>query len=482
MADHQETRKGESLVQEEIRVRLIISQEERYNESAEGGTREDRFMVYVTTFVVACGYYAFGSCVWYSSPTQFAIREDVHLSLAEYSMFGSILTFGGMIGAITCGKIADYIGRKRTMILSSGICIAGWLSIYSAQEPILLDIGRLATGYGVGVFSYVIPVFIAEIAPKDLRGTLAMFCGVVLCTGVCVSFIIGTMLTWRALALTGIIPCALLIFGLFIIPESPRWLAKQGNEKEFEASLRRLRGKNADISEEAAEIQEYIETLGKLPKANLFDLFRKRYLGSVKIGVGLMVFQQLGGTSGICFYVSSIFQSSGFPANVGTISYAILQVITTTLGGILIDRAGRKPLLVVSGAGQVLGCLLTGSSFFLKEHGLALGAAPALAVIGMLLYAGAFSIGMGVIPWLVMSEIFPVNIKGVAGSLAALVNWSGAWVCTLTFNFLMSWSSYGTFTLYAAINALAIVFVIKVVPETSGRTLEQIQAAIDSSI
>ncbi|XP_057782551.1 sugar transporter ERD6-like 7 isoform X2 [Salvia miltiorrhiza] len=442
---------------------------------------EDRFMVYLSTFVAVCGSYAFGSCIGYSSPTQFAIREDVNLSLAEYSLFGSILNFGAMIGAVTCGQIADRIGRKGAMIVSSLFCTMGWLSIYIAEDALLLDIGRLATGYGMGVFSYVVPVFIAEISPKELRGALTTINQLMIVTGVSVSFVVGTLITWRDLALVGIIPCAVLLVGLSVIPESPRWLAKQGKHKEFEASLRRLRGKGADVSAEAAEIQDYIETLERLPKAKLLDLFQKRYLSSVTIGVGLMVCQQFGGINGVCFYTSSIFESAGFPAEVGTIIYAILQVIVTALGAAFIDRAGRKPLLVISGSGLVLGCLLTGSSFFVKEYGIAEGAAPALAVSGILVYIAAFSAGMGAVPWVVMSEIFPINIKGVAGSLATLVNWFGAWACSYTFNFLMSWSSYGTFILYGGVNALAIVFVIKVVPETKGRTLEQIQAAINSS-
>lgn len=482
MAIKQDIERVENSVQEDITVPLIHEDKGGYGieDQKKDNRKGHQWMVYLSTFVAVCGSYAFGSCAGYSSPTQSAITEDLNLSLAEYSLFGSILTFGAMIGAITSGKIADFIGRKGALRVSSAFCVAGWLAIYFAEGPWSLDIGRLATGYGMGVFSYVVPVFVAEISPKNLRGALTTTNQLMIVTGVSVAFILGTVLTWRALALTGLIPCAVLLIGLFFIPESPRWLAKTGREKDFEDALQRLRGKDFDISEEAAEIQDYIETLERLPKANLVDLFQRRYLRSVTIGVGLMVFQQFGGINGIVFYVSSIFESAGFPSDTGTIIYACLQVVVTALASILIDRAGRKPLLLVSASGLILGCLLAGLSFYFKTYGVAVKAAPALAVTGILVYVVAFSAGMGAVPWVVMSEIFPINVKGVAGSLATLVNWFGAWAVSYSFNFLMSWSSYGTFIIYAAINALSIFFVILVVPETKGRTLEQIQAAINS--
>ncbi|KAF3642929.1 Sugar transporter ERD6-like 16 [Capsicum annuum] len=463
--------------EDHIRAPLITQTNTRVTEAK----RQDRCMVYLSTFIAVCGSFTFGSCAGYSSPTQSAIREDLNFSIAEFSLFGSILTFGAMIGAITSGPIADYIGRKGAMRMSSAFCVAGWLAIYYAQGALSLDIGRLATGYGMGVFSYVVPVFIAEISTTDLRGALTSIHQLMISAGVSVSFIIGTMLTWRALALAGLVPCAILLFGLFIIPESPRWLAKIGHQKEFEIALRRLRGKDADISEEAAEIQDYMKTLEKLPKANLFDLFQRRYLRSVIVGVGLMVFKEFGGLSGIIFYTSSIFESSGFPSEIGTIIFSIMKVCITALGTTLIDRVGRKPLLLVSATGVVIGCILTGTSFYLKGHEIAIKEAPILVVIGILVYIGSFSVGMGIIPWVMMSEIYPINVKGAAGSLTTVVKWFGAWVCSYTFNFLMTWSSFGTFILYAAVNALCILFVIKIVPETKGRTLEQIQAAINTS-
>ncbi|KAG9145716.1 hypothetical protein Leryth_011158 [Lithospermum erythrorhizon] len=477
-----DTDKGETSLREEIREPLIQQKKGEANKEDEfNGSKEDRTMLYFSTFVAVCGSFAFGSCAGYSSPAQFEITDELKLSIAEYSLFGSILTFGAMIGAITSGPIADFIGRKGAMRMSSAFCSAGWLAIYFAEGVLPLDIGRLATGYGMGVFSYVVPVFIAEIAPKDLRGALTTINQLMICSGVSVAFILGTKLRWRILALTGVAPCVVLLLGLFIIPESPRWLARRGQQKEFEAALRKLRGPNNDITEESAEIKDYVETLERLPKAQIFDLFQRRYLLSVIVGVGLMVFQQFGGINGIVFYLTSIFESAGVPADIGTITYAIIQVVITGLGALLIDKTGRKPLLVVSGSGLVLGCILAAISFYLKENGMAPSAVPILTVTGILVYVASFSIGMGAIPWVVMSEIFPINIKGVAGSLATLVNWFGAWACSYTFNFLMTWSSWGTFVLYAIINAVSILFVIKVVPETKGRTLEQIHAAMAAS-
>uniref|UniRef100_A0A7N1A2V2 Major facilitator superfamily (MFS) profile domain-containing protein n=1 Tax=Kalanchoe fedtschenkoi TaxID=63787 RepID=A0A7N1A2V2_KALFE len=449
MAIKDDIQSAENSNQEDIQEPLILQHQKslkhggRTADEAQTSRKENLWMVYLSTFVAVCGSYEFGTCVGYSSPTQAAIIEDLGLSVGEYSVFGSILTVGAMIGAVTSGPIADFVGRKGAMRVAAAFCFIGWLAIYFAKEPMLLDFGRLTNGFGMGVFSYVVPVLIAEISPKNLRGALTTLNQVMICSGVSISFVIGTVVTWRTLALIGIIPCGIVILGLFLIPESPRWLAKKGYQKEFIDALQKLRGRDADISQESTEIQEYIETLDRLPKASLLDLFQRRYLSSVTIGVGLMVFQQFGGINGICFYVSSIFESAGFSPSLGTIIYAIIQVVITALCSPVIDRAGRKPLLLVSATGLVIGCLLTGASFYLKDHNMSANAVPALALSGILVYIGSFSAGMGAVPWVVMSEIFPINIKGKAGSLATLVNWFGAWAVSYTYNYLISWSSYG---------------------------------------
>ncbi|XP_008795112.1 sugar transporter ERD6-like 16 [Phoenix dactylifera] len=481
MAIMEDVERGLNAKQNEVREPLIQHKEVPKCEESCNENQGCIGVVLFSTAVAVCGSFEFGSCVGYSAPTQSGIINDIGLTLSQYSVFGSILTIGAMIGAITSGRIADLIGRKGAMRTSALICIIGWLAIYFAEDALMLYFGRFSSGYGIGVLSYVVPVFIAEIAPKNLRGGLTTLNQLLICSGGSVAFIVGTFVTWRTLVLIGLIPCVVLLAGLFFIPESPRWLAKVGRQKDFEVALQRLRGKDADISQEAAEIQENIETLQILPKARFQDLFQSKYVRSVIIGVGLMMFQQLGGINGIGFYASETFVSAGFSSGtLGTILFGSIQVPITILGAILMDRSGRKPLIMVSATGTLIGCFVTGVSFYLKGQGMHAEWVPILALAGIIVYIGAFSIGMGAVPWVIMSEIFPINIKGIGGGLVTLVNWFGSWAISYSFNFLMSWSSAGTFFIFSAASAATILFVARVVPETKGRTLEEIQASLNS--
>ncbi|XP_058090515.1 sugar transporter ERD6-like 5 isoform X9 [Magnolia sinica] len=357
------------------------------------------------------------------------------------------------------------------------------LGLSLAQAAWLLNLGRLSVGYGIGLLSYVVPVYIAEITPKNLRGGFTTVNQLMICCGVSLTFLLGTVVRWRILALIGIIPCLVQLLGLFFIPESPRWLAKMGKQNEFESALRILRGKDADISHEVDEIRDYMETIQSLQEARILDLFQRKYAHSVIVGVGLMVLQQFGGVNGIAFYASAIFVSAGFSSgSIGTIAMAAVQIPMTTLGVLLMDKSGRRPLLMVSAAGTCLGCFLVGVSFVLKvrDHEWLKALIPSVALVGVLVYTGSFSLGMGGIPWVIMSEIFPINMKGSAGSLVTLVNWLGSWIISYTFNFLLNWSSAGTFFIFASICGVTVLFVAKLVPETKNRTLEEIQASMNS--
>ncbi|OIW09469.1 hypothetical protein TanjilG_22743 [Lupinus angustifolius] len=252
---------------------------------------------------------------------------------------------------------------------------------------------------------------------------------------------------------TRVLPCALLLPALFFLPESPRWLAKMGMTEEFQTALQVLRGFDTDISFEVNEI---------------------------KIGIGLLILQQLSGINAVLFYSNTIFQNAGISSSdVATFGVGAVQVLATCVTLWLADNAGRRILLLVSSGAMTLSLLVVSISFYVKDYvsedSSLHGILSILSVVGVVVMVIAFSLGLGAIPWIIMSEILPVNIKSLAGSVATLANWLFSWLVTLTANMLFSKSSGGTFTIYTVVCALTVGFVAIWVPETKGKTLEEIQ-------
>ncbi|RZB49471.1 Sugar transporter ERD6-like 5 isoform A [Glycine soja] len=370
-----------------------------------------------------------------------------------------------MIGAIVSGKIADYAGRRVAMGFSEVFCILGSLIIAFSKDARWLCIGRLLIGCGISLISYVVPVYIAEIAPKNLRGAftevhqvkqyilyydiLDIILGSWVVVGLSLTYLIGAFLNWRILALIGTIPCLLQLLTLPFIPDSPRWLVSElfiasgillfGHYMHFgHRSLDKhstsdkcnlLQTKVGRLKES----DDYTEALQQQTEASIVGLFQSQYLKTLL---------------GFLFYRNSIFISAGFSDSIGTIAMVAVKIPLTTLGVLLMDKCGRRPLLLVK---------------------------------WLRVYMGSFLLGLAGIPWVIMSEIFPINVKGSAGSLVTLVNWSCSWIVSYAFNFLMSWSSEGTFFIFSSICGLIVLFVAKLVPETKSRTLEEIQASLNSS-
>ncbi|XP_043516632.1 facilitated trehalose transporter Tret1-like isoform X1 [Frieseomelitta varia] len=430
---------------------------------------------------VSMGSMVVGYSSSYTSPGLVSMQKNSTFEVTkEIGMWiGSIMPLSALFGGIAGGPCIEYLGRRNTILATALPFIAAWLLIALATNVGMVLTGRALCGFCVGIASLSLPVYLGETIQPEVRGTLGLLPTAFGNTGILVCFVAGMYLDWRNLALLGAsLPIPFMIL-MFMIPETPRWYISKGKAKRARKSLQWLRGKGTDINDELSAVQKlHTESERNVSQGALMEVFKKNNLKPVLISLGLMFFQQLSGINAVIFYTVQIFKDAGssIDENISTIIVGIVNFISTFVAASVIDKLGRKMLLYISGISMCLTLFTFGTFFYVKSTGTDVTSFGWIPLLSLIVYVIGFSLGFGPIPWLMMGEILPVKIRGSAASVATAFNWTCTFVVTKTYEDIVSViGPYGTFWMFGTIVVVGFVFVIICVPETRGRSLEEIE-------
>jgi MFS transporter, SP family, galactose:H+ symporter len=411
--------------------------------------------------IAALGGLLFGYDTGVISGALLFIRTEFNLSPTLQGIVAGFALVGAAAGAAVAGGLSDRFGRRSVILVTGLVFIVGALTSALAPTLSILLAGRLIVGVGIGVASMLTPLYLAETAPARSRGALVSLNQLAITCGILVSYLVGYVFAagglWRWMMALGAVPGAILAIGMIVLPETPRWLAGHGRLKEAKAVLRRLRG-TSDVEGEFSELRTDLSREGRLPGWQ--ELLNPTVRGPLIIGVGLAIFQAAG-------------LSSASSAILATAGVGVVNVAMTVVAIRLIDSVGRRALLLTGLVGMALCLVLLGLGFTVESSSAALGWLTTLSVAA---YVGFFAIGLGPVFWLLISEIFPLYVRGRGMGVATIANWSFNLLVTVSFLELINvLGRPGTFFLYALLTVAAFGFTRILVRETKGRSLEDIE-------
>lgn len=434
-----------------------------------------------TGFVLAAAVFAalggllFGYDTGVISGAVLFITKQFGLSAFPEELVVSMVLVGAAVGALSGGKLADRFGRRYMLLVTSVIFIVGALVCALCTSLGILLVGRVIVGLGIGLSSTAVPVYIAEISPPKARGWQVSLFQLAITVGIVAAYLVDYALAgseaWRWMLGLAVVPGLILGLGMVAMPETPKWLLKHGRTIEARGVLTRIRG-TSEIDSELTQVQATMSQPDE--KGRFSDLLAPAVRPALTVGVGLAIFQQITGINTVIYYAPIIIQSAGIPSASGailaTVGIGVVNVIMTIVAMWLIDRVGRRPLLLGGTVGMIvsLGLLAT---IFAAHH-----STVWLAVFCLMAYVASFAISLGPIFWLLISEIYPLQIRGLAEGVAAGANWVSNLLVSLTFlTFLNALGPSKTFSLYGVLAIASFVFSYYLVPETRGRTLEEIE-------
>jgi len=473
--------------------------------------------IYFITIVITLGGLLFGYDTGVINGTQFYFSKYFELTGALKGFIVSSALLGALLGAASAGLISKAIGRKKSLIISAVLfAISAWGSGLPSILPesiSLMVFFRILGGIAIGMASMNAPMYIAEIAPAAKRGKLVTYYQMAVVIGFFVVFLvtyfIGDKLTesdnlsfgWRYMFWSELIPALLFFLLLFKVPRSPRWLMIKGKEEEAKNILTRIHGEEM-ANQEFVEIKESIQKEGKEVKASIFN---KSLFPIIIIGTVLSILQQFTGINAVLYYGADIFeQALGFGQEdilLQQILLATVNLLFTFIAMYTVDKLGRKPLLIIGGFGMLAGFLIMGFTLYFSDYSqLNSAGLPTISstegiisLIGILLFIASFAMSMGPIVWVLLSEIFPNKIRSAAMSVAVAAQWLANYFVSQTFPIVVEsdanklqidggvWNNALPYFLFSGFIVIIILFVWKFIPETKGKTLEEMESLLEKN-
>uniref|UniRef100_A0A2H8TYL1 Facilitated trehalose transporter Tret1 n=1 Tax=Melanaphis sacchari TaxID=742174 RepID=A0A2H8TYL1_9HEMI len=436
---------------------------------------------YLAAFIATIGGFIAGSALGWTAPAGPMMENNQYsfpISNENLAWIGACMPLGAMLGCPVTAGLVDKLGRKNMMLMLSVPALIGWAMIIWAESVVWICAGRLLTGFSSGSLSVIVPMYTSEIAEKEIRGTLGTYFQLQVTGGILFTYIVGSYFNVFGLTIICAIIPIVYVALMVLMPESPNFHLMKGNVEKARLSLRYFRGPYGTVDQELSVMQDSLAKTER-ERVPLMEAFQttpaKRGLF---IGLGVMLLQQFSGCNAVIFYATYIFKESGsaMEPNMSTIIVGIMSVIATYVSTLIVDRLGRKILLLSSIIVMGICTLLIGGFFLMKANEQDVSSIGFIPLVSMCVFIILFSLGFGPIPWMLIGEIFPAQIKGTACSVACMANWFFAFIVTKFFSSLVSAIHiYNTFWLFTFFCVLGTFFVIFVVPETKGKTMDEIQ-------
>lgn len=449
------------------------------NRGTDASARRARRNVVLTAAIAGLGGLLFGYDTGVIAGALLFVKTDFALGSFAQGLVVAAVPIGAVFGAVASGPASDRYGRRLTILVAAAVFIVGALGSAAAPGADVLVGARVVIGVAIGLASAAAPVYISEVAPPEIRGRLVTFFQLAITLGILLAYLVGFAFdhseAWRWMLGLGCVPALALAFGMLRMPQSPRWLVMSGDDFAARATLARIRVDDpAAIDRELHEIEDSIDAK---PGA-WSDLLQPAVRAALTVGVGLAILQQVTGINTVIYYAPTIVEFTGVNTSAGSILAAvgvgIINVAMTLLALRLLDRAGRRTLLMIGVSGMSISLFTLGLAFV---GGGASTVDSVVAIVSLMTFVASFAISLGPIFWLLNAEIYPLKVRSKGAGLGTMANWIANFAVSLTFLLLIdALGRSGAFWFYGAVGLLTLLFCWKLVPETKGRTLEEIQA------